>query len=132
MRIILPIPHRLLSPNHTPWGRRGLMARAHLTKTHRQKARLTTQDAITTHTLHTGEPLPTYTGYTLHFYHSVRRRRDDDNLSASCKAYRDGIADALGIDDHWLRLLSPPTQNIDKANPRLEIILHVWPFEKNR
>ena len=28
-----------------------------------------------------------------------RRRRDDDNISASLKAYRDGIAEALGIDD---------------------------------
>jgi crossover junction endodeoxyribonuclease RusA len=28
-----------------------------------------------------------------------KRRRDDDNLIASVKAFRDGIADALGIDD---------------------------------
>lgn len=29
-----------------------------------------------------------------------RRRRDDDNAVGAFKAYRDGIADALGIDDH--------------------------------
>ena len=29
----------------------------------------------------------------------TRRAYDDDNLESSCKAYRDGIADALGIDD---------------------------------
>ena len=29
-----------------------------------------------------------------------RRKRDDDNCLASFKAGRDGVADALGIDDH--------------------------------
>ena len=28
-----------------------------------------------------------------------KRRRDRDNMIACCKAYADGIADALGIDD---------------------------------
>jgi len=32
-----------------------------------------------------------------------RRRRDDDNMSARFKAYRDGIADALGINDSRFR-----------------------------
>jgi len=32
-----------------------------------------------------------------------RRRRDDDNLSARFKAYRDGIADALGVNDSRFR-----------------------------
>jgi len=32
-----------------------------------------------------------------------RRRRDDDNMSARFKAYRDGIADALGINDSSFR-----------------------------
>ena len=27
------------------------------------------------------------------------RRLDDDNLAAACKALRDGIAEALGVDD---------------------------------
>lgn len=40
------------------------------------------------------------------FYPPDRRRRDDDGLLASCKAYRDGIADALGIDDR--RFVSHP------------------------
>ena len=34
------------------------------------------------------------------------RRRDDDNMIASCKALRDGLADALGIDDSRFRLHS--------------------------
>lgn len=34
-----------------------------------------------------------------------RRKRDDDNLVAAFKAGRDGIAQAMGIDDHRLSLL---------------------------
>ena len=33
------------------------------------------------------------------FYPPDRRARDDDNMIASFKSGRDGIADALGIDD---------------------------------
>lgn len=35
----------------------------------------------------------------LNFYPPSRRHYDDDNLIASCKSGRDGIADALGIND---------------------------------
>ena len=35
----------------------------------------------------------------LTFYPPDRRHRDDDNMIASFKSGRDGIADALGIDD---------------------------------
>lgn len=38
------------------------------------------------------------------WYPPDRRHRDDDNLIAGFKAYRDGIADALGIDDKRFRL----------------------------
>ncbi len=34
------------------------------------------------------------------------RRRDDDNMLASCKSLRDGLADALGVDDSRFRLHS--------------------------
>ena len=34
------------------------------------------------------------------FHPPDRRKRDDDNLKASLKHARDGIADALGIDDN--------------------------------
>jgi len=40
------------------------------------------------------------------FYPPDRRRRDDDGLLASMKAHRDGIADALGVDDS--RFVSHP------------------------
>jgi crossover junction endodeoxyribonuclease RusA len=37
------------------------------------------------------------------FYPPDRRRRDDDGIIGSFKAGRDGIADALGVDDHVFR-----------------------------
>lgn len=33
-----------------------------------------------------------------------RRRRDLDNMLAACKAYLDGISDALGVDDSNFKL----------------------------
>jgi len=55
------------------------------------------------------------------FFPPTNARRDDDNLAACMKPYRDGIAEALGIDDHRLytgRVIIMPA---DKANPRIEI-----------
>lgn len=37
------------------------------------------------------------------FYPPDKRRRDDDNAVAGFKAARDGIADALGVDDNRFR-----------------------------
>jgi hypothetical protein len=69
-----------------------------------------------------GQP-PAFTSYSLAFHFPQERNRDDDNAAASCKAYRDGIADALRIDDSTLRIQSL-TAAIDRTNPRLEVTLH--------
>lgn len=37
----------------------------------------------------------------------IKRNRDIDNLLASCKAYFDGIADAIGIDDSRFQHQAP-------------------------
>jgi hypothetical protein len=66
---------------------------------------------------------PAFTSYSLAFHFPQERTRDDDNAAASCKAYRDGIADALRIDDSTLRIQSL-TAAIDRLKPRLEITLH--------
>jgi len=42
----------------------------------------------------------------IEFYPPDRRRRDDDGLLSSVKPHRDGIADAMGIDD--CRFVSHP------------------------
>ena len=44
------------------------------------------------------------------FYPPDRRRRDDDGMIGAFKAGREGIADALGCDDHGLR---PAYHNAD-------------------
>jgi hypothetical protein len=41
---------------------------------------------------------PIYVHYDI--YPPDKRRRDGDNAKAACKAYQDGIADALGVDDY--------------------------------
>lgn len=40
---------------------------------------------------------------TIAFYPPDRRRRDDDGMIGAFKAGRDGMADALGTDDHNFR-----------------------------
>ncbi|MEP9321472.1 endodeoxyribonuclease RusA [Pseudomonas sp. LABIM340] len=39
-------------------------------------------------------------GFCIEFVPPDRRQRDDDNMLAAFKAGRDGIADALKVDDH--------------------------------
>jgi hypothetical protein len=46
---------------------------------------------------HGGERLP----FVITAYPPDRHERDDDNLEASLKGHRDGIAKALGIDDKY-------------------------------
>lgn len=40
----------------------------------------------------------------IEFFKPDRRKRDDDNIIASFKAGRDGVADALGIDDNRFKV----------------------------
>lgn len=115
MKITLPLPARGLSPN----ARYHWRAKGRLTKRARWLAKVRTAEAIAA-----ASAPPAVSGYSLAFFYPDRRHRDDDNAQASTKAYRDGIADALGIDDHAIRLASVPTFATDPANPRLEITLH--------
>ena len=114
LTLTLPLPHGKLSPN----------ARAHWRTLARHRA-LARNVAywVTRETLQGLAAVPVFAGYRLTFYHGVRRNRDDDNASASCKAYRDGIAQALGVDDSTLRQVGPPALVVDRKRPRLEITL---------
>ena len=44
----------------------------------------------------------------LKWHPPCRQRRDLTNLESSMKAYLDGIADALGVDDRRFRTISDP------------------------
>jgi crossover junction endodeoxyribonuclease RusA len=59
-------------------------------------------------------------GVTIKFYPPDNRKRDDDNVIASFKSYRDGIADAVKWDDkHW----RPNYQFCEPEKPgRVEVI----------
>lgn len=107
----LPLPSRFLNPNaRIHWAKK-----ARAVKAARTLAKLTLSPLI-----QPGSPSPKH--YVLHFYYPDKRRRDDDNAAASCKAYRDGFADALGIDDHSLKLIDT-TIAFDRKDPRFEIHL---------
>jgi crossover junction endodeoxyribonuclease RusA len=113
LTITLPLPHKSLSPNwRGHWG-----IKSKHTKVSRRRAKLRTLEALG------GRSAPTFTGYRLAFFFPDARNRDDDNAAASCKAYRDGIADGLKVDDSTLALSARPALSIDRSNPRVEITL---------
>ena len=86
--VTLPWPPRELSPNaRVHWAKRSKVAKAY-----RQRCGWLTKAA--------GLPVPDGVVHLwVMFCPPDRRRRDDDNAIAAFKAGRDGIADALGIDD---------------------------------
>lgn len=52
----------------------------------------------------------------------IKRNRDGDNLLAACKAYFDGIADAIGVDDSRFRH-QEPVWGIPRKGGNVQIIL---------
>jgi hypothetical protein len=125
MTIVLPIPDRRISPNAARGQSKGAaIAKAKIVKAHRARAVLATLEALGRIYHGTGRPVPAFTGYTLAHFFKTAAFRDDDNADAACKAYRDGIADAIGMDDRRLPKLALSTIAKDAANPRVEITLH--------
>lgn len=88
IELTVPYPPKELNPNaKTHWAKK-----AHWVKLYRGLCR----DIALLNT----EPVPSGDlVYDMTFYPPDRRRRDDDNMVASGKSGRDGIAEALGIDD---------------------------------
>lgn len=113
MKITLPLPYKALNPNRKSHP----LTKSKYVKQYRSIARLVTLEALG------GKPAPKFSRYRLQFYFGAKRRRDDDNAAASFKAGRDGIAEALGIDDSDLRMETTPEMLTDPKFPRLEVIL---------
>lgn len=88
--IICPWPSATLSPN----SRKHWAPVAQAKRTYRQQCWALALEA--------GVRASTASVVHVHMeYHPPdNRRRDDDNMIAAFKAGRDGIADAMGIDDH--------------------------------
>lgn len=110
--VTLPLPSAGLSQN----GRGAWQKKDRLTGEYRTMAKVAAR---------TAGRLPLWDGATMQptFYWPDKRRRDDDNAASSLKAARDGIADAgLVRDDSTIKAL-PPTFEVDRENPRVEIRL---------
>jgi len=124
LTLVLPLPHPRLSPNGSHGHWRG---KAQHKQEHRDRAHFRTREAIGARASgpvrRSARELPVFTGYKLDFFWPNLIPRDDDNAAASCKAYRDGIADALHMDDNRLPMAGTPTFHLDRENPRLEITL---------
>jgi len=116
--IVLPWPDKRLSPN----ARMHWAALSSVKKQARADACILATVAIP---LKAKRELATSEGripIVVRFYPPDNRRRDDDNAIASFKAARDGIADALGVDD---RRFQPIYQFMDPEKPgRIEVYLY--------
>lgn len=92
--VILGWPPRELSPNaRGHWSKRSKAA-----KEYRQACWALTKEAGVTVDWEGDVHL------WITFYPPDRRQRDDDNIIASFKSGRDGMADAIGINDRRFRL----------------------------
>ena len=119
--LFLPWPDRVLHPNSRPH----FMALAKAKKIARAAASWATKEAWP------GIELPAEGRLHLwiDFYPPDRRQRDDDGLLSSMKAARDGIADALGINDS--RFVSHPwVKDEVRKGGQVEIRITAPPEEK--
>lgn len=94
MRILLPWPPRDLHPN----ARVHFHARGRIAKRAREDAWITALAATTAADREVCKAVGRL-DVTVTFRPPDKRRRDDDGMIASLKSQRDGIADALGVDD---------------------------------
>ena len=99
-------------PGLSPNARKHHMARHRLVKAARKAAYFETLNGRTWSEMPNVQP-----PLALHIliaWPSKRRIADDDNAIGSAKAYRDGIADAMGVNDRDMRVASI-TQTVDDA-----------------
>jgi crossover junction endodeoxyribonuclease RusA len=96
MRIALPWPPKELSPNYNGSLRSKMRAK----KVYRILCWAQTKEQVKLWKPAAEGGLPV----TLEIYKPSRRRYDDDNLEGWCKRARDGVALALGIDDHRMKV----------------------------
>ena len=97
MTLEFPHPPSALSPNgnRAHWGS---------VMTARRKCRAIGQEVTNNYLLHNSSPDKPYKHYHLVWNYFGTVMPDDDNVVARIKSYKDGICDALGINDRSLRL----------------------------
>jgi len=116
----LPIPARAISPN----AKRGeskfaAIKKGRIVKSHRLAAGFVLASALN----ELGIKKPQFIGYSLAFFFRTAAYRDDDNADGSCKAYRDGMADILRMNDKDLKKLAISTHATDAECPRVDVTL---------
>lgn len=95
MKVVLPWPHKDLSPNaRVPWRRRADLARQA-----KEHAHWTTREQLGPSLKQAADRMQRPLCLTVTFLAPNARRCDRDNLLASCKSAIDGMCAALGIDD---------------------------------
>jgi crossover junction endodeoxyribonuclease RusA len=108
--IVLPFPDKVLSPNCGV----GRLEKSRHYKRAKLTAYVTTQRTLGAgHRLQIPEGCDRQVGITLIVTPPSRRRMDEDNMLARCKAYIDGVASALGVDDcrfHYREQIWKPAQ----------------------
>lgn len=116
MKITLEWPSPVLSPNFRGhWAKKATAAKK--ARKHAYKAALMSMDNNDWLSNNDGVIV-----FCMSFYPPDKRYRDDDNLIAMMKSYRDGIANALQINDKRFRTvveIMPP----EKSKERVEITL---------
>lgn len=119
MRVVLPWPDRKLSPNaRVHWA-----VKAAAKKKARRDAAYAAYDAMPSGAREVRQCFAgsKAIGFQVTFYPPDARHRDDDNMVGSLKAARDGIADALGVDD---RRFSASYNFAEPCKPgRVEVVL---------
>lgn len=117
--LTLPLPKKVLSPNARP----NRFAKSAAVKTHRDTARRKAYLMMRDWDFPAG-----FVVVSLQYHAYWKGRgKDDVNLLASCKAYEDGVQDALRQDDStWS--LEKPVHHKDPDNPRLEIHINIQPL----
>jgi hypothetical protein len=69
-------------------------------------------------------------GYSLAHYFPTMQFRDEDNADGACKAYRDGICDALQIDDRDFCKCALSTRQKDAKCPRVDFTVYFANIEE--
>jgi hypothetical protein len=115
--IILPLPSPYLSPNRPPGSKGSRIRKATIAKAYRKQAREVTLEQCIDETWEKAT-------IKAKFYHAQKRRRDSLNFMSSLKSAIDGVVDAglLKDDDSTCLTPLPPTFEIDKENPRVELL----------
>jgi len=115
IKLVLPIPDKTLNPN--------------VIKHYHQKAKVKAnaktasfwivKQQVTSHDLTAEDRL----SVSYIYYRADKRLVDLDNVVASCKSLQDGVFQALGLNDNQIDHPSIVRGGVDKANPRIEMVI---------